>query len=84
MLYFLFLPDRCGRRRPLERGRPSGPLLLLQCEAHETADFFNREGFFDDVPWVEEFGDVQKTPGICRTAQGNDIGLHEFTRRARG
>lgn len=42
------------------------------------------KGFFDDVPWVEEFGDVQKTPGICRTAQGNDIGLHEFTRRARG
>ena len=61
-----------------------GPPLLLQCEAHETADFFNREGFLDDVPCAKEFGDVQKTPGVCRTAHGHDIGLHEFPRQREG
>ena len=54
---------------------------MVQREAYEAADFFNREGFLDDSPCPEEFGDIQKILIAGGARHGDDFGVKEFMRQ---
>ena len=55
--------------------------LVIQGEAYEATDLFDREGLLNDLLRVEECDAVRKFPGCRFAGYAHDFGVQEFSRQ---
>lgn len=53
---------------------------VFQRVADEAADFFNSEGFLNDLPGSEQLGHAEKVPIACGAGHGDDLRVEKFAR----